>query len=155
MIGNDARFGESADLQVINPYRIIVKDGTLLVGRKSTDESQNHVSPSMIRFDSEQTYRPVGAEEDAVRAEEREGFLEISAQRGLVDFRIQYLVDHAGNLDAEDVLTLGKFGHAGSPSGIDLAIPDFRLGDVVDDDAEIGLAIHQLDRHRKLALEKQ
>ena len=129
MIGNNALFGESADLQVINPYRIIVKDGTLLVGRKSTDESQNHVSPSMIRFDSEQTYRPVGAEEDAVRAEEREGFLEISAQRGLVDFRVYYLVDHAGNLHAEDVLTFREFGHARFPRGIDPALADFRLGD--------------------------
>ena len=134
--------GTYRQLQVVDPYCVVVKNGTLLVGHKSTDKSPDHVSASLIRFDSEQTYRPVGAEKEAVRAEQHECLLGIRAQRGLVDFPAEDFGDHAGNFHAEDVLTSREFGHAGFPRWIDMAFLDFRLGDVVDDDAEIGLAIY-------------
>ena len=65
-----------------------------------------------MRIDPQQAHRPVGAEHQPVRAEQRECCVEIAAQRGFVDFGIHHFGDHARDFHAEDVVAFREFGHA-------------------------------------------
>ncbi len=53
------------------------------------------------------------------------------------------------------MFTFCEFFHSGAPFGLDAAFARLGLGDVVDDDWEVGMTVDELQRDGDLALEEQ
>lgn len=127
----------------------------MLVGGEGGDEAADGVGPRFVGVDAEEADGPVGAEHEFVGSEDVEGFFEVGADRVGVDVAFGEFGDEPGKFHAEDVVAFGEFAHVAFPVGFDAAVLHFRFGDVIDDDAEIRLAIDELDAEGELALEEE
>src|SRR5256714_2252725 len=141
-----------AGLEPVHPLRGAAEDGGAFGLAEVLDEGTGEL-PHLVVARGEGTDRPVGAVHQPLRSEDLDGVLDVRRDLPGVPGVPMGLGDQAGYLGGH-VGQRGEPGDARRPR-LPLPVRDVRLGQVVEDEVDLGQLPYHVDGHRQLRYQHQ